>query len=163
MSSAILFLLVLGAASPLSGETILVAVQESLDGGPFPLPSPAREGILAGIFDRGHIIFDVPDSVPAPPSSELVKMAREGGAGLVLEAVVEFRESRLAGGAVRVDASARYTVMDASTGRVRRTGAITSTNGGREKEVDRIALGMEVGEEVAAVIEDILQESANAQ
>jgi hypothetical protein len=160
---ALLYLLALYAAPPLFGETILIAVQESLNGGSVPSPSPAKEGILAGIFDRGHIIFDLPESVPLPPLEELVRMAREGGAALVLDVVVEFRESRLSDGQLRIDASGRYSVIDVSAGTMRKEGDIAGTNQGRERNVDRNALGMELGDQVAEDTDALLRHVVNGR
>jgi hypothetical protein len=160
LPDAILLLLALGAVSPLSGETVLIAVRESLNGESCPLPFSAKEGISESLFDKGHIMFDVSDSDPVPSPAELEDMAMKGGAGFVLEAVVEFRESRLEEDRVRVDASARYSVSEASTGKIRKKGEFTATNAGRERGVDRTALGMEMGKTVAAEIEDVLKERA---
>jgi hypothetical protein len=150
---------VLLAILPLVGagaETILVATQESVDGGPCAPPLPLGEGLSAALFEAGHVVFDQGASPGSAPIAALVRLARAGGAGWVLEAATDFRETRSGTGPALITAQARWTLTRADSGAQAGEGKLEATNKGREKAVDRAALGAEIGEAIACAIEALL-------
>jgi len=153
----------IGAALLLSAtagfpETILVYVEQYTNGTPGPAPAAACAGILDGLFETGHIVFDtgkelVPDVDWATGGSKrLLSIAIEGGARLIVtarvESTVEGEEGQPA--AVRTDLT--YYVMDALTFSTLRSAALHGDNLGKENEVDASALNFGLGVEIAAEV-----------
>jgi hypothetical protein len=151
MRAPVLALLLLAApcAVCLFPETVLVSVSETEGGTTVPLPLPAAEGIMDGLFDAGHIVLDSANA-PQAPLATLLGEARVVEAGFVLQASVTFERSARGDAPPRFSASARYTVLDTRTGRSVATGVVSGDNGGRETDVDRRKLGFEIGGKIAA-------------
>lgn len=126
-------------------ETFLVAVSETVEGEPSGPPFAAREGIFAALFDGEHIGFEFPLDAPWPSTEELRRLAAEAGAGTVALVVVDWREERVAGGALRVSARGSLRLVDARTGVETAAVAFAVDNDGREADVDRLRLGVEIG------------------
>jgi hypothetical protein len=153
--SRVLCIALIGAASRLSAETLLLAVSETIDGVPAPKSPPAIEGIFDGLFEAGHIVFDLGSGKAIPPMADLADIAVSGGAEYVLQAAVAFTIFPREGGN-EVSATAQFSVIRA--GSVTRVGAwtVSDTNKGREKDVDLSKLGFELGAMIAAKVNGIL-------
>ena len=143
-------------AAPLSAQTVLLVVRESVDGKPLPPPLAAKEGLGSGLFDAGFIVVDFPDSARAPEPAEVTQTARTAGADLILTVSVVYTESAIGSSLVRRSAHAAYTLTDMDSGRVRTRGVQDASNKDRETDVDRRALGKELGARVAKRITDAL-------
>jgi hypothetical protein len=139
-----LLLLASLAAAPLTAQTILLAVRDSVNGAPLAPPLPTREGVAGSLFDSGFIVFDAPGD-GARTASELVGVARAAGADLVLDVRGQYTDRALGGGVVRVSVTVAFTLTDAASGAVQAKGEATADNAGREKDVDRVMLGQEIG------------------
>ena len=142
------FFLVLGAAlaaGPLGAETVMIAVRETVDGTPSPPPLPAVEGVSSALFEAGHIVFDSGASGGSAKSAELRNVAQEGGAGWILQVTVAYTETKVDQGVMRVTGSASFDLVNASTGATAASDRISASNEGREKIIDRTALGRELG------------------
>ena len=153
----VLFLLVsMTAALPATAQTILLAVGESANGAPVAPPLPAREGVAGSLFDSGFVVFDLPGGgVPRAPA-EMIGVARAAGADFVLVVRVQYADSSLGAGALLISAGATFTLTDAASGVVTAKGEASASNEKREKNVDREALGREIGAAVAARVRDAL-------
>jgi hypothetical protein len=130
--------------------TLFLAVSETVNTLPGPLPPPTTEGIFDALFEEGHIVFNTKDGSEIPPKNELLAIAKEGGAGFVLRVVVEY--SRVPGkdGMDTIDASAAFSLLAASSGTLLASGVITDSNRGSEKELNLAALGFRLGGKVVA-------------
>ncbi len=143
----VLVSLVLGgvvAAATLQAETVLVAVKETVDGAQSPPPLPSVDGVFAGLFAAGHVVFDAGSHDPSA-TGELVEAARQGGAGWLLQITVSYTQTKLDQGAVRVAGSASFSLVNATTGVTSLSDKVAVSNTGREKSMDRTALGVELG------------------
>ncbi|HVP19937.1 MAG TPA: hypothetical protein VMU36_13175 [Spirochaetia bacterium] len=134
----------LSAAGTLSAETVLVAVRETVDGAPSDPPLPAVDGVSSGLFAAGHIVFDA-GSRGSSGIGDLVEVAREGGAGWLLDVSVAYKQTKLDQGAVRVAGSASFSLVNALTGVTSLSDRVAGSNAGREKKIDLTALGVELG------------------
>jgi hypothetical protein len=154
-----LFLLLmsaLAAAIPVTAQTILLAVGETANGTPLAPPLPTGEGVAGSLFDIGFIVFDLPGDGPSRGLSELIGVARSAGADLVLDVRVQYSDRPIDAGATRISGTAVFTLADAASGVVKAKGEEAATNANREKDVDRAALGQEIGRMLAARIRDAL-------
>jgi hypothetical protein len=136
-------------AAPLCGQTILVAVQESLAGKPLSAPLPVAEGLSASLFEAGYIVFELPGPLQGPAQTQHRQLALQGGAELILEVTAE--DSADTSGAFPLFVSRiGFTLIDASTGRVKAKGVEELSNKGRENTVDSKSLAGEAGRLVAS-------------
>ncbi len=143
--TGVLFFLGVGvSAGVLPAETVLVAARETVDGTPSAPPLPSVDGVFAGLFAAGHLVFDAGPRDPTA-TGELVEAAREGGAGWLLQISVAYTQTKLEQGAVRVAGSASFSLVNAATGAASLSEMVAATNAGREKSIDRAALGVELG------------------
>jgi hypothetical protein len=141
-------LILLFPCIPAHPATLFLAVSESVDFLPGPLPPPATEGIFDALFEAGHIVFNTRDGSEIPPKTELVAIAVAGGAGFILEVRVEYTRTPRSEGVDTVDAVARYSLLAASSGNLLASGVVKDSNRGREKEIDLAALGFRLGGKV---------------
>jgi hypothetical protein len=153
-----LFSLTLGvlAVRALSAETVLVAVRETVDGTPGAPPLATVDGVSSALFAAGHIVFDA-GSLGASATGELVRAAREGGAGWLLQITVAYTQTKLDRGAVRVAGSASFSLVNAQTGTTSLSDRLAASNAGREKSVDRAALGIELGRLISQRVTRVLR------
>jgi hypothetical protein len=157
-----LFWIVLIGAAPLGAQTVLLVVQESIDGKPLPPPLAAKEGLGSGLFDAGYIVFEFPDSDKAPDQAVVTHTARSAGADLVLRVSVEYSEKTIGANLVRRSGRAAYTLTNAANGAIRTKGTQDASNKDREAEVDRHALGEELGSLIAKKVTEALMVAAPA-
>jgi hypothetical protein len=152
-----LLLLAALAAAPVTAQTILLAVRDSVNGAPLAPPLPTREGVAGSLFDTGFIVFDAPGEAERS-AAELAGLARTAGADLVLDVRGQYTDRALgAGGLRRVALTVTFTLTDAASGVVRAKGEETADNANREKDVDRVVLGQEIGRAVSARISAALK------
>jgi hypothetical protein len=145
LSLALAAVLLLIPVAPAPAETFLVVVTETDDGEPSKPPLAAREGIFSALFDGEHIGFEFPADAPIPSPDILRDLAVEAGAGTVALVVVDWRQERLVGGALRVSGRGSLVLVDARTGAEAARVPLAVANEGREQAVDRRRLGVEVG------------------
>jgi hypothetical protein len=138
------------ACLPAHPVTLFLAVAETVDSRPGPLPPPVTEGIFDAMFEAGHIVFNTPDGSEIPQKPELISIAVSGGAGYVLEVRVTYTRTPLSEGVYSVDASASYNLFSARSGKLLAAGILTDTNRGSEKEVNLEGLGFRLGGKVVA-------------
>lgn len=141
---------------PAAAETLLVATRETVDGAPCGRPLPLGEGLSAALFAAGHIVFGQDGDEVASGPSPLVRLALDGGADLVLEAGVDWRESARGTGPVTLSGRVRWTLWAAAAGTAVGTGTVDAGNAGREGTVDLRALGAEAGAAVARALAPLL-------
>lgn len=140
---ALAFLLV--PVLPAAAATFLVVLAETRDGEPARPPLFAREGILAVLFEDGHIAFDLPAGTPQPAEGDLPRLGLQAGAEIVARIVVDWHEERLVGGATMESCRGNILLVDPKTGRRSELIALELGNLGREGEVGRSGLGREIG------------------
>ncbi len=133
------------APAGVSAETLLIAVRETVDGRASQPPLPADEGVSTSLFEKGHIVFDTGNTDAQKNTTDLTEDARTGGAAWLLRVEVTYTQKQLDQGAMRVDGQATFTLIDSATGATSLAGTVTASNKGREKNIDRQALGMELG------------------
>jgi hypothetical protein len=146
----------LAAAIPVTAQAILLAVGETANGTPLTAPLPTREGVAGSLFDGGFIVFDLPGDAPSRGLSELIGVARSAGADLLLDVRVKYSDRAIGPGATRISGSAVFTLVDAASGVVKAKGEEAVTNANREKDMDRAALGQEIGRILAQRVRDAL-------
>ena len=145
------------AALPAAAQTVLLVVREKVDSTPLPPPFPVREGVSDSLFNAGVIVLDAPGSAPLPGAAELVRMARAAGAEAILEVETDYADTRLGTDLLRIFARTSYSLLDASTSGVIGAGTEGATNRDRERDVDRAALGGEIGRKVAEQVKRLLE------
>jgi len=133
------------AAGAMGAETVMIAAGETIDGVPSQPPLAAVEGVSNGLYEAGHVVFDAGLIGPTAKTSDLAEVAREGKAGWLLRITVAYTQTKLDQEAVRVAGAATFSLIDASTGATSFSDKISASNAGREKKVDRMALGEELG------------------
>ena len=154
-----LFLVLLAGllcALPAASQTVLLVVRERVDSAALPPPLPVREGISDSLFNAGLIVLDAPGSAPVPAVSQLARMAQAAGADAVLEVATEYADIRLGADLLRISARTTYSLIDSATSGVIGTGTEEATNRDRESDVDRAALGSEIGRKVAEQVKRLL-------
>jgi len=133
------------AVGPTSAETVMIAASETIDGAPSQPPLPTVEGVASGLFEAGHIVFDAGDVGASPRTGDLARVAREGKAGWLLQINAAYTQTKLDQNATRVACSANFSLVDTASGATSLSDKVSLTNAGREKSVDRAALGVELG------------------
>lgn len=156
------FCMALICAVPLAAQTVLLVVQERVDGKPLPPPLAVKEGLGSGLFDAGFIVFEFPDSDKAPDQAALTQTARSAGADLILRVTVQYTEAAINTRLVRRSAHAAWALTNAENGAVRTKGLLDASNKDREADVDRHALGEELGAGVAKKVAGSLAGAAPA-
>jgi hypothetical protein len=157
-----LFWIALIGAAPLAAQTVLLVVQESVDGKPLPSPLAVKEGLGSGLFDAGYIVFEFPDSDRAPDQAVVTHTARSAGADLILSVSVAYTETAISASLVRRSGRATYALTSSANGTVRTKGTQDASNKDREADVDRRALGEELGALIAKKIAEALAASGPA-
>jgi len=156
------FCMALICAAPLAAQTVLLVVQERVDGKPLPPPLAVKEGLGSGLFDAGFIVFEFPDSDKSPDQAAVTRTARSAGADLILTVTVQYTETAINSRLVRRAAHAAYALTNAENGAVRTKGIQDVSNKDREADVDRRALGEELGTGVAKKVAGALAGTAPA-
>jgi len=149
------------AALPAAAQTVLLVVRENVDSAALPPPFPVREGLSASLFDAGVIVLDAPGSEEMPAASEAARLALAAGAEAVVEVATVYADTKLDKDLLRISARTTWTVLDASTSRPIGSGTEEATNRDREKDVDRLALGGEIGRRVADRVRRLLDHGAS--
>jgi len=151
------------ACSTVWGGTFFVFVEESLDQEYLETVSPVSEALLAGLFDRGHIVFDDNGMEPGFPwdaegLARLLATGRNGGAEYFVAVRVDTvsRKREAPDGEPPLtcyDTSLRFYCYRVAGGLLLESGEMTESNGGRELELSRIDLGTLLGERLSARVE----------
>jgi hypothetical protein len=141
---------------PVSAETVLLATRETVGGSPCAPPLPLEEGLFAALFAAGHIAFGLDGAAGSWPTADLLPVARQGGAGWVLEADADFLENRIGEGPAGLSARARWTLLRAGDGTSAGTGTLEAGNEGRERTVDLAGLAAELGALIVGSVQPIL-------
>ena len=140
------------AVLPATAQTVLLVVREKKDAQPLPPPLAVREGVSGSLFDAGFIVIDAPGTAPVPGPAELARLARSAGAELVLQCSTDYSDSRLGADLLRISARTSFALIDSSTGGIIAQGTRDATNRDRELEVGRLALGAEIGKDIAGQV-----------
>jgi hypothetical protein len=141
----VIFLL---AGVPAFASTILLSIDEIVDGAP-AAPPPATEGVFDALYEAGNIAFDTEDGSRALGTNELLPLARAGGAQYLLKAVVAFTHDGSPAGPVVARAEfSFFTVGGAMLG----SKVLTDDNRGREGQMDLKGLGFELGARIGAEV-----------
>jgi hypothetical protein len=143
-------------ALPAASQTVLLVVRERVDAAALPPPLPVREGISDSLFNAGVIVLDAPGSDPVPAAPQLARMAKAAGADAVLSVATVYADTRLGTELLRISARTTYSLIDSSTSGLIGTGTEEATNRDREGDVDRAALGGEIGRKVAEQVMRLL-------
>lgn len=152
-------MLALAAAPPSGAQTILLMVVEAANSQRLAPPLAVREGVSASLFDAGCIVLDAPaGKLPAP--ADAARLAREAGAEVVLEVATEYADTSVGTNLLRISARTTYSLIDPVTSGVLARGTREATNRDREKDVGRIALGAEIGKDVAQAVRAFLDQRA---
>jgi len=146
----------LAMAAPAGAQTVLLLVRENVDSTALPPPFPVREGVSDALFNAGVIILDAPGSASMPGAAEAARIARAAGAEAVLEVTTVYADTKLGTDLLRISARTTWSILDASNNRLIGSGAEEGTNLDREKDVNRLALGGEIGRKVAQEVKQLL-------
>ncbi len=139
----------LSAAVPASSQTVLLVVRENVDSTTLAPPYPVREGVSDSLFSAGVIVLDAPGTQAMPGAAEAARLARAAGAEAVVEVATVYADTKLDKDLLRISARTTWTILEASTSRLVGSGTEEATNRDREKDVDRLKLGAEIGRKVA--------------
>jgi hypothetical protein len=150
VSSVLTLLAVLLAAQGAGAQTVLLVVVEQANSRPLAPPLAVREGVSAGLFDAGCIVLDAPGSTALPAAGDAARLARSAGAEVALEIVTDYADTSLGRDLLRISARTTYTLID------------TATSRDREKDVNRAALGAEIGRDIVREVKDVLDRRPRA-
>jgi len=147
-------------AAAAHAATVLVYVEETGSAGTADAPRPFRDALLGGLFDRGHIVFDLGESTAGDidwtsgASPTLEGIAAAGGAEMYAVSRVVIRLTTRAGGRPTAEVGADYFVIRLSAGSATAVakGRVSATNRGREDEVDAVAVARSAASDTAASI-----------
>ena len=153
--------LLLPSAPVLFAETILVYVEQYTNGEAVAEAVVAAEGILDGLFQSEHIVFDTGDTtVPdmdwaTGGSRQLLSIAIEGGARIIVAARMDSTVTEEEGKPASIRTQVIYHVMDTLTFATLQTRVLRDDNTGREDEVDEASLIFGLGDTIALDVSDI--------
>jgi len=142
-------------ALPAGAQTVLLVIQESVGGRPLAAPLPLREGLAASLFDAGIIVFDLPGVTPASGAAEISRLAQSGGADIILTVQADYVDVPL-GGNIRISAHITWSLLTSAKGGIIAEGTRDGSNSGREHDVDRPALGVELAVPIAEEVRKAL-------
>lgn len=159
--------LFLGIAFAAHAQTVLVYVDDRIDGLSGPGRTAVRNGIHDALFEAGYVFFDPGTRVMSDVdwstgvSPDLRDAAIDGGADVLLVARAETVTARRDGGRPRVDTQVRVYVLRLRGYTLTSVAAtqLQSSNQGREDTVDTDALGKETGAQVARMLDQALAAS----
>ncbi len=150
------------AATAAEAQTVLLLVVEKANSQTLPPPLAVREGVSASLFDAGCIVLDAPGAGTLPALSETTRLARSAGAEVVLEVSTDYADTSLSADLLRISARTTYTLIDTATSGVLTRGTREASNRDRERDVNRAALGAEIGRDIARAVSDFLARRAPA-
>ena len=166
-------LLAVFAAAPavLPAAGVLVYIEETGDVILAQNGHPIRDEVLAGLFDRGYIVFDPgEDSVgdvawASGETASLLRAAVEGGAGVIVVARSEARATKREQGRPVVEASLVYFVLRVSESGANAiaSGSLSASNRGKEEEVSAEAVVHELGASLAAAVYAVAPQGAGQE
>jgi len=148
------------------GGTFFVFVEEKVDG-EFLLEdvSPVSEGLLLGLFDRGHIVFDDNGMEPGFPwegedFSRFLETGRQGGAEYFIAVKVDTTShppeaSEGTTKAVRYSSVIKYYCFEVLPGKLLAKGDLAESSEGAEGSPGRVDFGMQLGSRLSASVEGI--------
>jgi hypothetical protein len=164
MNKALLVLsaiLVLGTAGA-RAETFMLLVEELRDGSVAPRPLASEEGIMARMFELGHVTFD---SGPYEPEVDWGRLQFREPLGLAREGLAHYLaairvQSQTLGSVPAADgppgrtfaqlrAQAQYYLWNARNDTLLLQGEYSLDNRGREQELPYETLLFQVGDQVA--------------
>jgi hypothetical protein len=133
-----------------SAQTVMLVSQETVNGGGASGRQAARDGISAGLFEAGFIVFEYDAQDPAADRAALQRVARSAGADLVLQAGTELSEAAAGAGVTTTRSKTTYALTRTDTGAVVDQGVIDVDNSGTEASVDRDGVGLRIGQALAS-------------
>ncbi|MBN2531582.1 MAG: hypothetical protein JXB88_01755 [Spirochaetales bacterium] len=141
----LLYFIILSAFS----ETIYVYTYEICNDEPVPCEFQVKEGILNGLFDAGHIVFDdisVSDRgnlLSGINIDKLIMDARSGGAYYFIGAQIISNLISLENKSECIESTAFYCLYDVSTGKLLKQGNTKMTN--KENQLSKEILWFQLG------------------
>jgi hypothetical protein len=147
----------------LPGKTFFIFVEETVDNTYVESVSPVSEGLLLGLFDRGHIVFDDTGMEAGfewekPDFGEFLRKGGIGGAEYFIAVNVQSRSFNAgikSNSNIICESTLRYYCFDIEKKKLLKTGIMEENNAGKESKLDRTALGMILGELLSAEIEEL--------
>jgi hypothetical protein len=138
-------------SASIAAQSILLVTQEDLLGKPASPPLQTREGLAAGLFQAGCIVFEKPGMTAATTGSDALAAARGVGADFLLIVATQF--SQAPGDARTYSSHTSYRLVDAAKGATIIEAAFDGSNKDREGSIDRSGLAREIG---GLVVEKVL-------
>ena len=138
------------------GDTFFVYVE---DGG---IPnSQLREGLLEGLFERDHIVFDDPRAIyritwDTSGLKPLIDLASEGGAEYLLAVRVSLESEPISRRLERAQATAIYFFIAVKQEILLARGVLVEDNAGREENLSSERVRYLLGERLSGEIEKFL-------
>lgn len=132
-------------------ETIYVYTYELCNNEPVPCELQVKEGILDGLFEAGHIVFDDisgsdnGNRLSKTHIDQLIMEARKGGAYYLVGAQIITSLKSLENKTEYIESMAYYYLYDVSTGKLIQTGNTKMTNFNKEDLLNKEALWFQLG------------------
>jgi hypothetical protein len=145
----------------LSGETFFVYNCEMVNGELAESPFMVKEGVLDGLFETGHIIFD--DGVNnceislenISQMNRLYKVAMDGGARYLIAIFAKSNKEILPNKRERVSSTVKYYLFDAKTMECIGQGEDFSSNQDKEAEIKGNDVLFSLGQTVAGKVDSL--------
>lgn len=140
-----------------SGDVFFLFSSEKCNDLTVPVDSSAKEGIMEGMFESGHIIFD-DVSGKETSKDELIRMAWKYGAKYLIAVYVDSIETERENKPAKLSVKANYYLYDAKTNELVGDGELNLEEDNQEEAVNKAKVWFDLGISISGAIEGIYNE-----
>ncbi|MBN1699121.1 MAG: hypothetical protein JW881_16500 [Spirochaetales bacterium] len=157
--TTIVFVILFAVSQAACAETFFIYSHEVYNGESIPFEFRVKEGVMEGLFDAGHIVFDdvsesEEDLLAEGMMDGLFQTALRGGARYLVGIHVRTETAAGEGEAPGISVQARYFLFDLRTAGLMDSGDLSIDSSGREDAAGKEMLWMECGRAVSEKIHD---------
>jgi hypothetical protein len=145
----------------LSAGTVFVYIEESCNGERGFFLKRTRDGLFDLLYENGHIIFDdisdkgMENRFSGENFAIPLAAARKGGADFLIALSIDSTVRKVSAtpkSPEKIDSRCRFLLLEVVTSRHVAQGEFVLNNNGKETEMDRDKLGLELGREIAGAL-----------
>ena len=159
----VLLIMIMAIITNLYSETIYIYVEETYNNEEPSISSPAKDGLLDGLFELGHIVFDDVQGEGEinwdnAVFDGLVGKALYGGARfLFLVNIASYGEVN-DDNMISLELAAEYYCIDLRIVKIIARGSLNLDNFYKENEISREELGFSLGNELSFIVDNVYKE-----
>ncbi len=159
----LLLIMVLALISNLYSETFYIYVEETYNGEEPSVYPPAKESLLDGLFELGHIAFDdVEGEGDINWNNEafdsLIRKGLFGGARILFIVNISSYSEINDDDKVSIAATAEYYCIDVRIAKIIARGSINMDNFYKEEQINQEELGFLLGSELSYIVDTVYKE-----